>query len=675
MSLQTFPYLLVYLFAFVISGIVFAYAWKNRSGPGITAFAISVAFEISWLIGYVIEINVPTLEAKLFWDNFQYIGAFFTPIALLVFALQFTGKKINVRWLTLLLSIVPVITILALFFDLQPELLHVNAHIVPGTPYNELTYEFGSFLAISNYFLYVLSFSYIIVLLTGYVRKERNYRTQLSIIILGTSIPIIGLIFAISLGLKFANQRDISPLMFAISNAVIAFGIFRFRLFNIIPIAREALFETIEDVLVILDTEDRIVDANSSARYLLPTTSSNLNGMSIRTLLPELYRQFQDVLEVRTEIENAAGATYDLKITPLYDRTGHYLGRLINAHDITIQKNAEKEQQATSEQNQRRAAQFQAIANVASATTTLKSQEETLSQITQTISEQFGHYHVGIFLLDSTNLYAILRASNSEGGKRMLERDHRLKIGEVGIVGNVASSGVPRIALDTGGDAKFFDNPDLPNTRSEVALPLTFGGAITGVLDVQSTEPNAFTNDDINSLTVLANQVSITIQNTRLYEENILALQNAEKAYRQLAGETWGKVSNSQSLKGYVYDGIESQPLVQSFNGKHSIVIPVQIRGKSIGALKLDTTESNRTWNDDEIAIITAAAERAALALENARLLEASQRQAAKERTISEGTARVSAGFDLESILKATAEELERALGGSDLIIELESKE
>jgi len=674
MNAQTLPYLLVYLAAFTVGAVVFYYSWKNRSGPGIYAFAISVALEMSWLIGYVIEINVKSLEAKVFWDNFQFIGAFYAPIALLIFSFGFTGVKVNTRRWVIALSILPTLIILIIFTNLMPDLIRLNTQVIPGLPFDELTYDYGTLVSIGNYFLEVTALAYIGVLIAGFRRKEQNFRTQLWLVLLGTGIPIIGLILGLFLGFKFANQRDTSPLLFVVSNAVIAFGVFRFRLFNILPIAREALFETLDDALIILDIEDNIVDANKPARQLLSPVGRNPIGTPIKNVFPELYSQFGKVSEIRTEISGADETIFDLKITPLYDRSDRFIGRLISAHDITIQKRAESNIQTTSELNQKRAAQFQAIANVASATTTLQNQEETLGQVVNTISEQLKHYHVGIFLLDEAKKYAILKAANSEGGKRMLDRGHRLEVGAKGIVGIVASRGRPRIALDTGLDAVYFDNPDLPETKSEVALPLMQGREIVGVLDVQSKLQDAFSQDDIETLSILASQVSVTIQNTRLYEENITALENAEKAYRQLTGETWNDVISTKTLKGYIYDGVSSQPLARSVSG-HSISIPVNVRGQNIGALKLEALESDREWTNDEIAMITAAAERAALALENARLLAESRKRAAKERVIGEISAKISAQSDVDELLKIAALELNRNLPGTEIAIQFRKDE
>jgi putative methionine-R-sulfoxide reductase with GAF domain len=146
--------------------------------------------------------------------------------------------------------------------------------------------------------------------------------------------------------------------------------------------------------------------------------------------------------------------------------------------------------EAANKQTTRRAAQLQAITELSEAIAQFQDLGNLFPAAARLISERFGFYHVGIFLLDSEKEFAILQAANSEGGQRMLERGHRLQLG-TGVVGYAAQTGLPRIALDVGSDAVFFDNPDLPDTRSEVALPLISRGDTIGVLDAQSTEAGA----------------------------------------------------------------------------------------------------------------------------------------------------------------------------------------
>ena len=672
MLLQRLPYLLVYLAALSFSAVVFFYAWRNRSGKGIQLFAWSVLSEISWLIGYLIEVNSSSLGAKIFWDNFQYIGAFMAPVFLVAFAIEFTEIKLNTRRLLLFLSIVPLLLILAIFSYQFPDLVRVNAQIEPGVPFNELTYEFGPISAWGNNYLYLLSLGYLVILSVGFFRRISVSRVQLAIVLIGTLIPILGSIMALTLGWEFANQRDVSPLMFALSNGVIAFGILRFRLFNVIPIARQALFDTVDDVLIVLDNEDRIVDVNPAAQKAFGS-SVQLKEVAIESVLPGLYSQFKDVRETRVEIQADEHTYYDLKITPIYDRAGNSVGRLIDAHDITAQKKVEQDLQKTSLQNKQRAAQFQAIAQVVSSISSVQELEKTLTQIATALSLQLGHYHVGIFLLDSTYQFAILQAANSAGGKRMLGQGYRLKIGETGIVSAAITSGKPQLALDVDASKIFHANPFLPETRSEVALPIRFSGELIGVLDIQSIQQNAFSIDDLEVFEILASQVGIAIQNARLYEQNVQALKDIEEAYARLSGSTWSNLLKQMDIKAFAYDGVSSRPIseAQSSNKSTGLSVPVTVRGQVVGNLRLNALDPNRTWTEDDIAIARAVAERAALALEAARLLEDAQKRASRESFLSDVASKLSASFQLDSILRDTVEELGQSLAGSTVSFQL----
>jgi putative methionine-R-sulfoxide reductase with GAF domain len=198
-----------------------------------------------------------------------------------------------------------------------------------------------------------------------------------------------------------------------------------------------------------------------------------------------------------------------------------------------------RELEEIARQSQRRASTLQAIIEVGHTITQIRDPSQLLSDVTRLISQYFGFYHVGIFIIDEAGRYAVLRAANSTGGQRMLTRRHRLAVGIEGIVGRVASTGRPRVALDVGTDAVYFDNPDLPDTRSEMALPLHAGNMVVGVLDVQSTEERAFDDQDISVLTALSEQVAVAMENARLFRESQAALARAEEAYRHYVRQEW----------------------------------------------------------------------------------------------------------------------------------------
>ena len=337
-----------------------------------------------------------------------------------------------------------------------------------------------------------------------------------------------------------------------------------------------------------------------------------------------------------------------------------------------LQKELEERVEQRTAELQDRATQFQTIAQVSQTIAGIQNLEELLSRVTEQISERFGIYHTGIFLVDERGENAILQAANSEGGKKMLAHEHRLKVGSQGMVGHVTSTGNPRIALDVGKDAVFFDNPDLQDTHSEITLPLRVAGQTIGALDLQSTQMNAFGDDDIQTLSILADQVAIAIQNTHSFEQSHQAMQEVEAAYRQMTGQAWQRVTLQKEVIGYEYDGATPKPLTKIAKDELSLNIPLLLRGQSIGKIKLIASEQNRKWTEDELAIAKAAAERTALTLETARLLEESQRRATREHTISEASNKISSAINLDNILQTTLREMGRILPGAEISIQIE---
>lgn len=353
--------------------------------------------------------------------------------------------------------------------------------------------------------------------------------------------------------------------------------------------------------------------------------------------------------------------------------------------------------EAVNQQTLRRAAQLKAVTELSESIAQLQDLNEIFPAATGLISERFGFYHVGIFLVDQDRQYAVLQAANSEGGQRMLERRHRLKLG-VGVVGFCAQTGQPRIALDVGADAVFFNNPDLPNTRSEAALPMKSRGETIAVLDVQSTEAGAFSSEDLQVLTALANQVSITLENTRLLTETRAALLQVQEVYNEFTRAEWSRTIQQAEQLGFrfqtgriemlenalqnpeVISAVESGEVMAGHaNGsaekRAAVAVPVKLRGQIIGVLHVESNDPQRQWQADEVSLVQAVAERAAFAMENARLFQDARRRAAKERMISEASARISSALNIENILRTTAEELERVLGGSEILIQFQSQE
>ncbi len=292
----------------------------------------------------------------------------------------------------------------------------------------------------------------------------------------------------------------------------------------------------------------------------------------------------------------------------------------------------------------------------------------------------------------------------------MLAREHRLKVGEVGIVGHAAGTGKPRIALDVGADAVFFDNPDLPNTRSEMGLPLKVRDQVIGVLDVQSTEEKAFSDEDIAILQTMADQIAIAIENARLLEETQRALQELQTAYRRYTRESWQEITrHSGRPPGYRYRRMGIEPAVEQSpearqawregrpvvideqleakdngcrdgrttnvrnvrepNTISGLAVPMKLRDQIVGVLNLRF--EGELASPDTVSLIEEIANRLALALENARLLEETHERAERERITADISAQIRASMDPETILQTAVRGLGAALGTDRAFVQL----
>jgi GAF domain-containing protein len=267
-----------------------------------------------------------------------------------------------------------------------------------------------------------------------------------------------------------------------------------------------------------------------------------------------------------------------------------------------------------------------------------------------------------------------LRAANTEGGKRLLKRGYRVPVGQFDPIGFVAQTEQPQISSAVDDGALDFGDHRLPETRSEIILPLKSGEKIIGVLDIQAVPPDVFAEDDVSILSVLADQVAITIQNSWLYDQSQRALRRADIVSNEAVAQAWMEYERTLQTRGYRYDGIKSEPVKDSeemSRGNKPLSIPIQLRGQTIGRFKLNPSDPSRGWTDDELVMVRATAERVALALEGTRLLDEAQRRASREAFLSEVATKLSASFRLDSILRDTVQELGQTLKDATVTFQL----
>jgi GAF domain-containing protein/HAMP domain-containing protein len=347
--------------------------------------------------------------------------------------------------------------------------------------------------------------------------------------------------------------------------------------------------------------------------------------------------------------------------------TAQLKNQLVQLEQRVAERTAELEQ---------RSVQLQVAAEIARDASSTQDFDQLIQQAVDLVRERFGYYHAGLFLLDEMGEYAVLRAATGEIGQRMLEHGHKLKLGEEGMVGFVSARGVSRIALDVGDDAVHFRNPDLPLTRSEMALPLKVGARVIGVLDVQSEKEKAFTQEDVVILQTMADQLAVAIENANLLREVQTSLEHLEATYGAYSQQSWRKVVNARKLTGFRYDSVKGlSPLTDDsadapLTEREPVFIALRVRGQVVGNLR--AYPGDEEWSDEQRSLLSALGERVSQAMESARLYEESQQRAANEQVSSAITARMRATMDMDTVLQTTIREIRRAFELQEVEIWLE---
>lgn len=300
-------------------------------------------------------------------------------------------------------------------------------------------------------------------------------------------------------------------------------------------------------------------------------------------------------------------------------------------------------------------------------------------------------YHAQIFLLDSEQRYAVLRASTGAVGQELLSRGHRLAVGSVSVIGQVTAQGEVVVARDTTASDVHHKNQFLSETRAELAIPLRIGTRVIGALDVQSRESSTFDNEQISVLQTMADQIAIAIENTRLYQESVMRLESLEDRNRTQTRQMWRNYLFDRRTNRLVHQaGIETttnlerlreramisgEPIVgeETENNTLPIAVPLILRGETIGVVVWEVRASDYTGNKLQLA--QDLAERMALSLDNTRLFEQSQRAIERERLVNEISAQLTTQTDVDKILQTAVEQVGQAIRAPHVSIRLSRRD
>lgn len=347
MNERALLHLVPYLISVAISASVGVYAWRRRAVLGSEPFTLTILFQALATCGFILEMISASLEAKIFWDNMQWLATLSIPLAFFAFAQQYTGRKFlhpERTWGTL--AIISLSFALLVVTDTFHGLLHPAARLVPGEPFSALTYEFGLAAWATLAYVYLLLGLGVMTLVIHLNRSQRLYRVQIRVIIVGFLLPTLGAILTMT-ELIPAAQRDVTPFTYPLGNLVVAWGLFRYGLLDLLPLAHDAIIEGVLDGVFVLDARRRILELNPAMQRILGLDPQGLIGRPAAEALaswPDLAEHLRELIETRAEIGQERGDAqnfYDMQISPLPDHRGSVSGWVVALRDVTGRRQVE----------------------------------------------------------------------------------------------------------------------------------------------------------------------------------------------------------------------------------------------------------------------------------------------------------------------------------------------
>ena len=343
MYLQQTPYTIPVLMVTIITGVLALLSWRRRPATGTATFTLLMLAVMEWAFASTLELGALELQVKMLWTKVQYLGIVTVPLMWFLFALQYTGRE---KWLTqrtlALLLISPLITLLLAWTNEQHGLMWSHTELDTSASFPMLSVVHGAWFWIHSAFSYLLILAGTVLLIQSYIRSPQLYRGQAGTLLIGLLAPWISNGLYI-FGLNPFPHLDLTPFGFAISGLAASWSLFRFQMFDIVPVARDMVMDQMSDAMVVLDAQARIVDINPAGRHLVEYSGGKIIGQPVSQVLPELADQV-DVPEMHTNIvlgEGEARRYFDIHVSVLKNRRGLANGKVIVLHDTTRLKETE----------------------------------------------------------------------------------------------------------------------------------------------------------------------------------------------------------------------------------------------------------------------------------------------------------------------------------------------
>ena len=556
MNPESIIYIIPYVVSIFISLGISFYAWRHRSVVGALSYSLFTMSQAYVSLLNIFEIAAGSIEMKIFWDGMQWIGYILMPIAFFIFVLEYTGQKsVNLKRAWLLLSLPAALFLLLVATNRWHGLTVEDPYLIQQNGLTLLDYKYPTAVLLIFTYLTLLNLASIVLLTYQFLRVRRVFRAQVGSILAGFTIPFISTIMTLA-GITFFFQRDIIPLSLAIGNLFVAWGLFRYQLFDLRIIGRDIIIENMTDSILVLDLQNRIVDINPVFSNYLNRQKTEMIGLSTDQAFaqwPQFITKVNDLANVRTEVtlqDTHEWMTFELLFSGIYDQREQLMGRVINARDITERKRTEH--------------RYAVLLNLAHAVTTSTNLEELVA---------FIHQQLGS-LIDTTNFYVALYDPDTEfysfpfwtdeydtdegaWGPQPLPKSY---------TDYVRRTGEPLFAdwdlhhqLVAKGEIELIDAP----SDLWLGTPLRTPEGIIGVLVVQSYEnDDLYTVKDLELLAFASDTIALVIERK--------AKEDALEAYRNQLEELVDKrttqlAKKNQELRREIKDRKHAQTVLRAY--------------------------------------------------------------------------------------------------------------
>lgn len=344
MQYQYVPYMWPLLASAFVSLSLGIYALLRRNVKGTASFILSMLVVTIWSIGNALEMASIDFSTKLFWANMQYFAYCYSPVTLLAMCMQFTGydgwiRNRKVLWI----AFIPTIIVLLVWTDGIHGLMRYDMHMDYSGSFPVIEKKYGPFFYIHAIYSHLLNILAWILLIKAVFFKNTVYRKQATALLIGLSLIVVPNILYVS-GLSPVKRFDITPLFFGPAGLIIAWGIFRYKLFDVVPVARAAVIENMDAGVMVLDLQERVLDINPALRRIVDYSAVKVSAETVEEVcrkIPELINCCTNRSITHSEFNKSIGGmtrVYEVFLSPLTDNKGILIGRLVVTYDITEKK-------------------------------------------------------------------------------------------------------------------------------------------------------------------------------------------------------------------------------------------------------------------------------------------------------------------------------------------------